>query len=127
MQLSAYPIVAAFARWVWAADKNNDYIADGFTPELCLHQIESLAVTAFAANGCLGQATSRILGVGIVLAAMFNKAPTLMNMVEVQSAEGFSPMSMYTEVMYYANSSIYSIQLGYPFTAVGIQMAGWHE
>jgi hypothetical protein len=124
MQLSSYPFVAALARWVWgvaAADNHNDYIVDGFTPELCLHQIELQAITAFVANGCLGQATSRILGVGIVLASMFNKAPTLMNMVEAQSAEGFSPMSMYAEVMYYANSSIYSIQLGYPFTAVGIR------
>jgi hypothetical protein len=111
MQLSSYPMVAALAQWIWA-------VGDEFDGELCLHHIESHAVTAFVAHGCLGQAASKILGVGIVLAAMFNKAPTLMNMMEMQSAEGFSPLSMYTEVMYYANSSIYSIQLGYPFTAV---------
>jgi hypothetical protein len=125
MQLSSYPLVTALARWIWAVDKDNNDSNDeygdvGFTPELCLHQIESQAVTAFVASGCLGQAASKILGVGIVGASMFNKAPTLMNMMETQSAEGFSPMGMYTEVMYYANSSIYSIQLGYPFTAVSI-------
>ena len=133
MALSSYPIVTAVARWIWAAgaaaDDNSHHHHDdhvvvaaayyNFTPDLCLHQIESQAVAAFINNGCLSQAASRFLGVGIVAAAMFNKAPTLMNMMETQSAEGFSPMSMYTEVMYYANSSIYSIQLGYPFTAVG--------
>ncbi|CAB9504143.1 Mannose-P-dolichol utilization defect 1 protein [Seminavis robusta] len=122
ISLSSLPLVTPLARWMWTLDAEDSTTTTAAAEDLyvtCLHQVETLAVYDFATKGCLSVAASRILGIGIIVAACFNKAPTLMNMLEAQSAEGFSPMSLYTEVFYYINSSIYSVQLGYPFTAYG--------
>jgi len=124
MKISDLPFVPVLAEWIWsgdaevAADSNssNDLIHLG--PALCLKHIDFFEVQDFVSSGCLSQAATKVTGVAIIVGACFNKTPTVLNMMEAKSSEGFSPMALYMELLFYANSSIYSIKHKHPFTAV---------
>ena len=119
MRLTDIPLVLPMADWVWTLEEGESVTQQSISaPEFCLSLIESLDVFNFLQSACFAQAVSKLSGIGIIVGACFNKAPTVLNMLEAKSAEGFSRMSLYTECLFYANSSIYSIQLGHPFTAV---------
>lgn len=126
MKISELPFSSFLAEWVWSVDSDSiqiDEAADTLTAtintQLCLKYVDSFQVQDFVASGCLAQVVTKVSGIVIIVGACFNKAPTIMNMMEAQSAEGFSPVSMYMEALFYANSSIYSIQHQHPFTAYG--------
>ncbi|CAB9503425.1 Mannose-P-dolichol utilization defect 1 protein [Seminavis robusta] len=125
MKLSDLPLVLPIAEWIWSStgssssSSEDDIASDVVTAQVCLSQVEALDIPAFVSGGCFAQIVSKVSGIGIIVGACFNKAPTISNMLEAQSAEGFSRMSLYTECLFYANSSIYSIQQEYPFTAYG--------
>lgn len=121
MKLEDIPFVLPLAEWMWSMEEEQEEanpVSSLSAPQFCLSLVESLDIPNFLQSACFTQAVSKLSGIGIIVGACFNKAPTVLNMLEAKSAEGFSRMSLYTECLFYANSSIYSIQLGHPFTAV---------
>jgi hypothetical protein len=121
MKISHLPLVVPLARWLWSADSEDDATSStAVSPEYCLSLVDSLALVDFSSSSCLALAVSKGLSVGILVGACFNKAPTVMNMMQAQSAEGISRLSLYAECLFYANGTIYSLQQQHPLTAVSV-------
>ena len=122
MKISELPLVASLAQWVWSVDDDTDVATNHTTtisPERCLAHVDALQLHDFVfTSGCFAHCVTKGSGVAIIVGACFNKAPTMLNMIQAQSAEGFSPMALYMEVLFYVNSSLYSIQHRHPVTAV---------
>ena len=124
------------AEWIWNLEgkedndiddhdndnKNNNSSSNNmfyYSPSLCLDHIGRYRIQEFVFDsGCFSQLVTKVLGIVMIVGAFFNKAPTLLNLVETQSAEGLSPMALYSEVLFFTNSSIYSLLSGHPITAV---------
>lgn len=120
MKVSDLPFVSTvLAAWVWSSDDGEDSIDASFNPSLCLDHIDHFRLHTFLLeSGCFSQLVTKILGVVMIVGAFFNKAPTILNLLQTQSAEGLSPMALYSEVLFFTNSSVYSLLMGHPFTAV---------
>ena len=119
MKFSDLPFVATvLAPWVWSV-QDEDASDASCSPFLCLDYIDHLRLQAFLMESdCFSQLVTKILGVVMIVGAFFNKAPTILNLLHAQSAEGLSLMALYSEVLFFTNSSIYSLLMGHPFTAV---------
>lgn len=123
MKLEDLPLVIPLAEWIWDGgndgqrEKHPQFVEGGsdenfVSPTHCLSQIP------FLSSRCIEPLITKVTGIGIIVGACFNKAPTVVNMIQAQSAEGLSRSGLYSEALFYANSSIYSILMNHPFTAV---------
>jgi len=132
VKLSVLPFALPIAQWIWALEEENGITTTTTTTgdfesrqlhaqaDECLSYLDQWALIQFAwHSNCLSVAISRLAGIGIIIGACFNKAPTVMNMLEAKSAAGFSRLSLYLECLFYANSGVYSWQQGHPITAYG--------
>lgn len=116
MEVGDFPFVASLAHWIWGRCQSDQDINYTISPEICLNQIP------FLSWHCLEPIITKFAGVGIIVGSCFNKAPTILNLFQARSAEGFSRFSVYSETLFYTNCSIYSILMKYPLTAVSIEI-----
>lgn len=124
------PVVISLAEWIWGNDdddindngidkyddmghENEDDTIQMMSPQICLHQIPYLSTP------CLSQLIAKLSGIGIIIGACFNKTPTILLLIQAQTADGFSRSSIYSETLFYMNASIYGILEHHPFTAYG--------
>uniref|UniRef100_A0A7S0UFM2 Mannose-P-dolichol utilization defect 1 protein homolog n=1 Tax=Pseudo-nitzschia delicatissima TaxID=44447 RepID=A0A7S0UFM2_9STRA len=103
IELIDIPLVKPVAEWIWGLE-------DAVT---CLSEVPLLSAP------CLSQLFAKALGVVIIIASCLNKIPIMKNMVSAQSAAGISRNSLYGEALVYANSALYGLLSGHPFTAYG--------
>ena len=106
--LEDIPLVLPLAEWVWGEDTSEDV-----SPEICLLQVP------FISSGCFSTLFAKALGVAIISASCFNKAPIMVNMLKSQSAAGISRNSLFGEALVYANAVLYGFLAGHPFTSYG--------
>ena len=106
--LEDIPLVLPLAEWVWGEDTSEDV-----SPEICLLQVP------FISSGCFSTLFAKALGVAIISASCFNKAPIMVNMLKSQSAAGISRNSLFGEALVYANGVLYGFLAGHPFTSYG--------
>ncbi len=95
------PLVKPVAEWIWGPEE----------APTCLSEFPLLSVP------CISQLAAKALGVLIIVASMLNKIPIMKNMMGSQSAAGISRNSLYGEALVYANSALYGLLSGHPFTA----------
>ena len=121
------PLLMPVAELIWgddddsSSDSHHDVASepeDTKMPPIAASASVCLAQIPWLSPECLEPLLTKMTGVGIILGACLNKAPTVANMLKAQSAEGLSRSALYSEALFYANSSLYSILMKHPFTAV---------
>lgn len=100
--------IMPIANWVWGGEKST------VAPEFCLQGIN------FLSNGaCFSGLLVKGIGVAIIAAACLNKAPVMANIINSQSAAGFTQFSVYSEILVVSNCAFYGLLNRQPFTAFG--------
>lgn len=101
-------IIDSVAQVVWS-----NHPSSVVSPEICLADFPLLP------SPCLFSLCSKVLGVGILAGALFNKAPLLVSIWRNRSVAGMSVGAVYGETMMCSNAALYNIYRKNPFTAWG--------
>lgn len=103
------PFIRSLAYLIWGGGDDEKMMS----PELCIQQLP------FMMQSCWTRLIVKGMGVAIILGAFFNKAPMIVNLLESESAEGVSRLSLYAEWFALANAFAYGMLEHYPLTAYG--------
>jgi len=125
VKLQDLPLVMPMAEWVWGVSTTASSLEDDNTIDQAVTVSAEICLDMFPFfNGaCFSQLLTKALGVAIILGACLNKAPIMRNMLQAQSAAGFSRLGMYSETLVYANGAAYGMLESHPVTAYGENLA----
>jgi hypothetical protein len=73
----------------------------------------------FFGGECLKLSLSKLLGIAIILGALFVKVPQIKNILQARSAQGIALSTMVLELVVFLNTIAYSYRHGYPFSTYG--------
>jgi mannose-P-dolichol utilization defect protein 1 len=85
----------------------------------CSTQILSMDIASFVSGSCFKMAVSKAIGMAIFGLSILVKAPTIANIVASKKAVGFSPTSLYLDVIMYSNAALYGFLNNQPITLYG--------
>jgi len=102
--------IKSLGEWIWGNAPNPN-----ISPEICLHAVAQWQMSW----DCGMQIVVKAMGISMILGACFNKAPTLLNIVQSKSTTGIPKSSIYGETLIAANATLYGYLQHFPFTAYG--------
>lgn len=102
--------IKVMAEWAWGRASDESDIS----AEFCLENFFPVPPVP-----CIFALAMKALGIAIIIGACLNKAPLILNIVNNKSVAGMTPSAIYGETIMYANSALYSVLRGNPFTAYG--------
>jgi len=96
-------LVLSLAEWIWGHTEAS----------ICLDGIP------FMPGTCWSALISKALGIAIILGAFLNKAPIIVNLIESESTEGLSKLSILGDILVYMSAFCYGYLEQMPVTAYG--------